>query len=138
MFLHVFAEDAGAAQVLLADVAEVGPGVGVRVHVVGELQGAAEALAAQGALEADPRVDHLVAFEHAELLEGLEADGTLVGPGVGVDPQVSAQGAGEGEALAAHAAGVGFLSGVDPLVLLQVGLLHEALPAGGALEGPLT
>lgn len=53
MFLHVVAEDPGATQVLLADVAEVGPGVGVHVHVVGELEGPAEALAAARTLVAD-------------------------------------------------------------------------------------
>lgn len=53
MFLHVVAEDPGATQVLLADVAEVWPGVGVHVHVVGELEGPTEALAAEGTLIAD-------------------------------------------------------------------------------------
>lgn len=79
----------------------------------------------------------LVALERALLFEGLVADGALVRPGVGVQPLVSPQGAGEGEALAAVGAGVGFLPGVDPLVLSHVDLLGEALPAGGALERTL-
>lgn len=53
MFLHVVAEDPGSAQVLLADVAEVRPFVRVHVNVVGELEGAAEALAAERTLVAD-------------------------------------------------------------------------------------
>lgn len=137
MFLHVLAVDPGSAEVLLADVAEVWPGVGVHVHVVGELQGAAEALAAERTLVADPRVRPLVALERALLFEGLQADGALVGPGVGVQPLVSAQGAGEGEALVAGGAGVGFLPSVGPLVLRHVDLLGEALPAGGALKRTL-
>lgn len=56
MFLHVVAENSGSAQVLLADVAEVRPAVGVNVHMVGELEGAAEALAADGTLVSDPGV----------------------------------------------------------------------------------
>lgn len=79
----------------------------------------------------------LVALERALLFEGLVADGALVRPGVGVQPLVSPQGAGEGEALAAVGAGVGFLPSVDPLVLRHVDLLGEALPAGGALERTL-
>lgn len=137
MSLHVVAEDPGPAQVLLADVAEVRPGVGVHVYVVGELQGAAEALVAERTLVADAGVRQLVALERALLFEGLLADGALVRPRVRVQPLVSAQGAGEGEALAAVGAGVGFLSGVDPQVLRHVDLLGEALPAGGALKRTL-
>lgn len=137
MLLHVLPEDSGSAQVLLADVAEVRPSLRVHVHVVGELEGAAEALAAQRALVADARVRQLVLFERAALLEGLGTDGALVRPGVGVQTLVPAQRTGEGEALAADAAGVGSLSRVDPLVLRHVDVLDEALPAGGALKGTL-
>lgn len=137
MFPHVVAEDPRSAQVLLADVAEVRPGARVHVHVVAELEGAAEALAAERTLVADSRVRQLVALERALLFEGPLADGALVRPGVGVQPLVSAQGAGEGEALAAVGAGVGLLPGVGPLVLRHVDVLGEALPAGGALKGTL-
>lgn len=82
-------------------------GFGVHLHVVGEVRGAAEALAAELTLESNPRVLPLVAAHRA----------------------------GEGEALAAGAACVGSLPAVGPLVLLQVHLLCEALLAGGALEG---
>lgn len=137
MLPHVSAEHPGSAQVLPADPAEVRVGVGVRVNVVGELQGAAEALAAQRTLVADGRVSQLVVLEDAELLEGLGADGALEGPGVGVHTLVAAHCAGEGEALAADGAGEGFLARVDPLVLRHVDVLDEALPAGGTLEGTL-
>lgn len=53
MFLHVFAEESRAAQVLLADVAEVRLSVRVHVHVVGKFEGPAEALAAERTLVAD-------------------------------------------------------------------------------------
>ena len=109
----------------------------MHVHVVGELQGAAEALAAEGTLVADSRVGQLVGLQRALLLEGLLADGAPVRPSVGVQPLVPAQSAGEGEALAAVGAGVGLLPGVNPQVLRHVNLLREALPAGGALERTL-
>lgn len=80
----------------------------------------------------------LVGLERALLFEGLVADGALVRPGAGVQPLVSAKGAGEGEALPAVGAGVGLLSGVGPLVLLHVYMLGEALPAGGTLKRTLT
>ena len=66
----------------------------MHLHVVGEVRGAAEALAAELTLESNPRVL----------------------------PLVAAHGAGEGEALAAGAACVGSLPAVGPLVLLHVHL----------------
>lgn len=137
MLLHVLPEYPSPAQVLLADVAEVRPGFGVHVHVVGELQCTAEALGAEGTLVADASVYQLVALERRLLLEGLLADGALVRPRVGVEPLVTAESAGEGEALVTLGAGVRLLAGVDPLVLGQVPVLDEALPAGGALERTL-
>lgn len=80
----------------------------------------------------------LVGLERALLLEGLLADGALVRPGVGVQPLVSAQGAGEGEALPTVGAGVGFLSSVGPLVLPHVYVLGEALSAGRTLKRTLS
>lgn len=133
MLPHVSAEDPGSAQVPVADVAEVWLRFRVHTHVVGELQGAAETLAADRTLVAHAGVRQLVALQRAVLLEGLWAVGALVRPRVGVQPLVAAQRAGEGEALTAVGAGVGFLPGVDPLVLRHVHLLREALPAGGAL-----
>lgn len=107
--------------------------------MVGQLQGVAEAPAAQRAVEADPRrVRQLVFPQRPLLFEGFLADGAAEGPGVCVQLLVSAQGAGEGEALPTFGAGVGFLSRVGPQVLLHVDVLDEALLTGGALKRTLT
>ena len=137
MSLQVFAVDAGSAQVLLAGVAVVRAGGGVRTHMVVELQGPAEGFAAEGAGEADAGVHQLVALQGAQLLEALVTDGALEGPCVGVQPLVPPQGTGEGEAPPAQWARVGLLARVDAPVLGHVHVLDEALAAHGALEGPL-
>lgn len=137
MLLHVFAVNPGSAQVLLADVAEVGLGVGVGVDVVRELQGSAEALVAERTVVPNARVGQQVGFQHALLFEGLLTNGALERPGVGVQPLVAPHGAGEGEAFPTDGAVVWFLAGVGPLVLRQVDVLCEALPAGRALKRAL-
>lgn len=138
MFLHVLGVQPRPAQAPPANVAEVRLAVGVRLYVVGELQGSTEAAAAERALEAHGGMCQLVALERALLFEGFGTRGTLKGPRIRVQPLVPPQRAGEGEALPAISAGVGFLARVRPHVLGHVHVLGEALPAGGALEGALT
>lgn len=80
----------------------------------------------------------LVPSEEAQVAEALPTVLTFVDPLGQVQPLMDAEAPGPPEGFPTLRAGIGLLTTVDPLVVVEVLLSAEVLAADGTVERPLT